>query len=560
MPAEQALSPGSIAVSAVCRQLHRAYHDVRFYPPGHPTVQQTLDSLTEMLISYVDEHGSLVLAVTEDRLLHEGESVYSYEAGHDNLAFLMFRDGVRTLSLHRGLETGEVEALALCLARADDPTDAEQDLVTRFWEEDFAHIEYYVVNPFQGGDTLREGMVDALRGAVIRRLEEASLGSTTVHGIAAGDLTVVEQTVFDWGTLALSAAELEQCDWMSQDPSDALQEFTIVLLEIAAGSSGQAADFDSLTRSLAMVVDSHMRSRNMEGLTLVFGRLARLEAECRGPTGLFDSVAETGVTTEGLARFLAGIGQMPAEEAARIEGFLSAQRSRIYPALLELLAETDDRAMRRSVLALLGSEDGVPLSELIPFLQDPRWYVVRNAVQLAAGSPDSSLPGQLERLLRHPDVRVRREVMRTLDTLSSGPALDVLAKALGDGDSSVRTLAVGSLGRQGSYKHAAVVLAHVEGPDFDARPAEEAEAFLLALAALARDQAVPVLDRLWRRKLFRARPAPIRLAAIQAVATIPGPAARSVLKDAARSGDAQVKKVAAHALHKPQTGGSWSSQ
>ena len=128
----------------------------------------------------------------------------------------------------------------------------------------------------------------------------------------------------------------------------------------------------------------------------------------------------------------------------------------------------------------------------------------------------------------------------------------MLATALADEDSSVRTLTVRSLGRQGGQEHEAIVLAHVESHNFDTRPAEEVEAFLVALAALARERAVPVLDRLWRRKLFHARPSSVRLAALQALGAISSPEAQSALMEAAKSGDTQVKRAASHALHEAQ--------
>ena len=100
-----------------------------------------------------------------------------------------------------------------------------------------------------------------------------------------------------------------------------------------------------------------------------------------------------------------------------------------------------------------------------PLFEDPRWYVVRNAVQLAAGMRDPELVRQLERLRRHPDVRVRREIVRTLDTFGGeAAALQVLAKAVSDEDSSVRTLAARSLGRHGGREYEAVVLAQIESP------------------------------------------------------------------------------------------------
>jgi HEAT repeat protein len=166
----------------------------------------------------------------------------------------------------------------------------------------------------------------------------------------------------------------------------------------------------------------------------------------------------------------------------------------------------------------------------------------------------------LERLLRHPDVRVRRETIRTLDTLGGGPAVRVLAKALADQDSSVRTLAVQSLGRQGSHEHEAMVLAQVEGRDFDTRATEEIEAFLVALAVMGKERAVPVLDRLWRRRRLRVRPIAVRLAALNALGAIAASAAQTVLMEAAKSKDAQVKRAATGALQEGQARRAGSHQ
>jgi len=171
--------------------------------------------------------------------------------------------------------------------------------------------------------------------------------------------------------------------------------------------------------------------------------------------------------------------------------------------------------------------------------------VVRNAVQLAAGMREPELVSQLERLRRHPDVRVRREIMRTLDTFGGeAAALQVLAKAVSDEDSSVRTLAARSLGRHGGREYEAVVMAQIETRDFDSRPPDEIEAFLVALADLSKERAVPVLDRLWRRRRFVARPMPVRISALKALGTISGPTSRTALSQAAKSGEGQIRKTA----------------
>jgi HEAT repeat protein len=255
------------------------------------------------------------------------------------------------------------------------------------------------------------------------------------------------------------------------------------------------------------------------------------------------------VTAERVGGLLADRGPEEVEQVARVDRFLATTRPWIIPALLEALAATEDRSVRKTLLAILDAGGGVPGSYLVPLFEDPRWYVVRNAVQLAAGMRDPELVRQLERLCRHPDVRVRREIVRTLDTFGGeAAALQVLAKAVSDEDSSVRTLAARSLGRHGGREYEAVVMAQIDARDFDSRPPDEIEVFLLALADLSKEQALPVLDRLWRRRRFVARPMPVRISALRALGTIPGSASHTALSQAAKSGEGQIRKTALRVL------------
>jgi hypothetical protein len=551
MREEAALSSDHRSVSEICACLHRAYRDLRFYPPDHPTARQALDVLGETVISHVNARGPLTLEVEEGRLTYAGQQVYSYQTSRDNLAFLLFRDGIRSLSLYPGLEAGEVEVLVDRLAHADDLADAEHDLATALWEQDFAHIDYHVADPFLGGEVLREGTIDALRETVLRRLDEVALTGVSRTGAPAGGMRPVERTELDAESLALTQTEIEQSEQAATASSTALEDFTLVLLEMAGDSPEPSSGDDALIRSLSMVIDHYLENRNLEGLSLVLDRLQRLEVQGRRPAGFVGLVVGGAVTAEHLVGLLEGIGQAPPDEAARIDNFLGTMRRWAIPALLQLLGETDDRAVRKMVLAVLLSDD-VPGQYLWPLMQDSRWYVVRNAVQLAAGSLDPDLAGHLERLLHHPEVRVRREVMRTLDASGGDRDVQALVKALNDEDSSVRTLAARSLGRHGAREHEATVLAHVESRDFDTRPTEEVEALLGAFARVGGERAVAVLDKLWRRRRFSAHPLPVRLAALQALGAVSSPAAERALKEAMESGEAQLQRTAVRALHEAQ--------
>jgi HEAT repeat protein len=181
-------------------------------------------------------------------------------------------------------------------------------------------------------------------------------------------------------------------------------------------------------------------------------------------------------------------------------------------------------------------------------LRDRRWYVVRNAVQLSAAAGHRELTHHAPRLLRHPEVQVRREVVRALERFDGPAASSGLTQALTDSDSSVRTLAARAIGPEVGPETQGVLLAHIESRDFSSLPSEEMEAFFGAYAGSAQERAVPLLERSWRKRLFSPRPMAFRVAAVLALGRVGGPAARAALEEASKSGDQQIKRAAVQAV------------
>jgi len=536
------------AVTGICASLHRAYRDLRLYPEGHPAVRQALDGLVARVQKYLDEEGSLVLDVEENGLLHNGQVVYASDSSQDNMAFLMFRDGLRSISIRSGVESEELEGFARRLAHADDLDPNENDLATVLWEDDFAHIDYGLVDLFLEGEVLADGAIEALRDIVLTRLQETGPITVSEAATAADELEVVELRPTDTGNLTLTEEELARGEMVATLPSTTLEEFAVVLFELLGSYPWQIKEEDGFHRALVTVVGSYVVTGQLERIDFLIGRLRDLEAQGRCTPGFVGSVLSSSVTPGGLNQLLMRARQLSAVENAHIQEFLLSVQRWVMPALLQLLADTPDRALRRGLLALLGEGGGVPGSLLSPLLADSRWYVVRNAVQLAALSPDETLMDELERLIRHPEVQVRREVVRTLTAFGGARAVKLITKFLSDDDSSVRVLAAGGIGRLGGPEHEPLILGQIDSRGFEARAPDEISAFLLAYASLAGEQAVARLERLWKSRLFDSHALPVRMAALKALGTIRGPRARASLQEAARSGGGQVRREAERTL------------
>jgi hypothetical protein len=556
------VSPSVVVESAkkVCSRIHQGYRDHRLYPVGHPTTRNTMELLATTVKSHLESLGPLALQVTENRLLLDGDEVYAHVESRDNLAFLMFRDGVRALTLIPGIEPSELEALVDCLARADQMQDSDHDLSTALWEQGLVHVRLEVVDPFLQGDGGSDESFDELRDTVLRRLNElASVDKAEAEAKNASeqdtDPTLVgrgmsrdEQEKVDEESLALTDEELARGEWLASHPADPLDEFVVVLLEIVGNPATLPGGEEAVYRSLSLALGHYLDNLNQDGLNMVIGQLGRMEAEGLIRVGTVESVFGEAATAEHLGNMISAAAAASPEAVEGVGQLLARVRESVYPALLETLVVSSDKVVRKTVLDLLLAEGGIPARHLWPLMTDSRWYVVRNAVQLATASGDPAVASHLEPLLRHGDTRVRREVARSLGVVGDAKCLPLLVRAISDEDSAVRILAVRGLARQGSKGQFPAVQAQVESRDFETRSPEEVEAFLIAYAALGGDRALETLNRMWKRRVFGTRPLPLRLAAVSALGAVGSADARRALTEAMTGGEPQLQRVAARVL------------
>jgi hypothetical protein len=121
---------------------------------------------------------------------------------------------------------------------------------------------------------------------------------------------------------------------------------------------------------------------------------------------------------------------------------------------------SEDRAARISALRVLGRLEKSSISafsELLShpktfirkddgdFLVDEKWYKVRNVIYVLGNITDDESTKLLSKLGQDPDVRVRMEVVKALEKISTSQSRDVLLSFLNDGEEEVRRAAISSL-------------------------------------------------------------------------------------------------------------------
>lgn len=132
-------------------------------------------------------------------------------------------------------------------------------------------------------------------------------------------------------------------------------------------------------------------------------------------------------------------------DASRVPDLLAPFGDVAVEVLLDMLAEEDDRDRRAQVLSVLRVAAAGHLGPVTARLEDPRWYVVRNAVSLLGAAGGADVLDRLGFAARHDSPEVRREAARALVLAGGTAAVPHLSDLAGDGSPDVARLAVSAL-------------------------------------------------------------------------------------------------------------------
>lgn len=224
--------------------------------------------------------------------------------------------------------------------------------------------------------------------------------------------------------------------------------------------------------------------------------------------------------------------------------------------LLTRLAVEEEQSARKVLFDALVSQGEVALAAIVATLKDDRWPVLRNAAQLLGEIRATAAIEPLRPLLRHRDLRVRREALRALTRIGGNSVIAIIAKILQGDDSELRHQAMLCLA---AIKNPATIPLLVQFLQVKDWRFQQLEAKIDAVRALGEIGSVEVLPELMaivnRRSLFyRSRNDALRAAALLAMGEIGGPEVIRFLELMEAASSPTVAKAAVNASKQARKG------
>ncbi len=554
-------------VAAWMDALARTIEASRVRLPGDGDLVAFQAALETSLQSCLNDIGNIALVVEEFDLLFEGHCVYHNATECGSISATLYRDGVRRITLRRGVRSDELRHLVDILGRAiDGHGHGWDDAATLLWEGNLRNIDYACA-PIDDWDPQTGDVLIGDAGAEHPVQGHAEEPPAAGGGYDANGLELERSD--DWPMSAGAAPP-------RAEPNGAPYAFTSVeaenirmitmiedvvplherVLEVASAmltAEQEAGGFLESGSIIALLVERAVGGGDMKEADQLVGRLRSLAAAKPSARMEFEAAADRIIEDIAQSDYLCRIGSVLTSEREidlrALTNFLTKLGPAAAPTLCDVLGEVDEMKFRRAICEALAVSCRDHVDVLVERLSDPRWFLVRNILYILGRIGHQGVERAIGDALYHSDVRVRRESVRALGGLDSPTSRAYLNSALRDSDKGVRILVAKQLSRTENERGAKIIWSVIESPEFADRDGEERAAFFRAFGRAGSDALVPRVELV----LTRPRPFPsgddeIRAAAALSLAWLGTPAALAVLSREVRSRHDAVRRAVVSAL------------
>jgi HEAT repeat protein len=544
-------------VSELINGLVKALRAFHMYLPNNPIYQRATDNLRAAFSPVWAVLDELVLTVAETDFVWEEHTVYHQLNKSESVAWGLFKDGMRSLTIRRGAEEEELPRFLETINRARFlPADAGDDLLTLLWEQEFLLIQYQFIEFFgEGGGGLPEQTGTYPQGAQDtvatqqRQAQVAQEAPPRPKGVV--DLEEFDSTLYflDEREINYVAAELEQ-EYRRDVRSSSLN----VLFDLIE-AQGDPAIRVELIAILEQLFPNLLNARDFRTAAMVLREAKVIRARAPGllpaHADRLDAFVAKLSEPAIVSQLLQSLDEAPtlAGEAEVAEVLRELRASALEPVLTWIpnLSSTALRTVLEGVADRLAAANP---PEMLRVLRSPESEALTAVIALCGRlSLHQAVPGLTE-TAGHAKPDVRLATVQALAQLATPAAMALIDKAIEDPDRGVRLAAVrvaGSRGYKGSLKRVEGIVLGKAVKDMDLT---EKMAFFEAYGAIAGPAGLkPLSGLLLPRGLLKMKESSeTRACAAIALGRIRTPEAREVLKGAADDKDLVVRNAVSRAL------------
>lgn len=577
-PIKEPPNPELSSVKRLLTLLDKTAKSSRTYGAANPVAQKFFQQLFEGLTVHLGTYSKLAFLVQRSELYFNGEVVYRAEQGSstESVAFKLYSDGIRELTFLEGLPAEDLSFLLDSLWGSLDPNEEnDDDIVTRLWSKNLSTITVVtaeeIAKASTGGDVFAlptAGTMEAPESSLRDLLDREQAKARKEKGLGAdGSSPAGNKTAsggasrFQSGHVGYAVTETELAELAREIEAESTRDNTTYLLDMLTAILASEKSAAILTKLLDLwgnVIGSLTAQGKWVVLESVLG-LLHVTAEVRPDLGedqktqlaaLLDSLGRP----ERMKMIEAYLNRTPGASTEGLPAVLLSMTSAAVPALCTLLANLETPAHQAIAAEALEALAKDQPDHLLRGLTDRRPRYVKNLLTILLKWNDPRFADAIEKLVRYPDMQVRKEVIRAIGIFRPNGNGMKLITFMNDAEESVRFASLKLL-MTGQYKASYSAWSPLIATDtFMDRTLSEKRAVFLAMRATSGDEVIPYFESLFTEWSWTNRKKKEELAALaaEALGKLASPAALMALELGQKKGGASVRQACTAALAQAQ--------
>jgi len=364
------------------------FKKILLYPQDHVIFQTAMHKLIQELDQFLHQHGALRLRIDQQRIYHQEEVVHEGPLSEENLAFILFRDGIYLLELAPAIEQWEVHQFLEVLQKHQILTeDSENDIVTALWEMELPHLRYEADDvgfdtasnfsiPELGGGDCGQTYDGDRDGKIAGENDADSAGTTAGHGTSPLPVDLNLRPAFEWDLVKITAADREYIqNLLAEEEKWERIEYVLYILFYILHQQKQPDDFSQVMAFLIQELKDALKNYAYES---VYNTLQILNNSLYSPKSeghwsapmledLFGSLSKNGFLGV-LAHDWHNIAACDVENLGHLKRALLLLNADIVVALGPMLLEPQSKNTRKLLMTVIGIQaerDYQPFKDLL---------------------------------------------------------------------------------------------------------------------------------------------------------------------------------------------------
>jgi len=538
----------------------------RIFPPENPSLVGFRELLFRKFQFFLKRYHVFSFKIGEYEFSFNNRVMYENKELKGSLAFFLYKDGLREFRFLEGLEEWEIQGFLDVIKRGDQVNKQEDDLVTMIWERDFVHISYQATDEYleDTAVTIPENIEQFRKNLIFEPLAhqidpdylDEETGEEVNYYEAMNRAASPPSVAMNRDVYFLTPQELEGLRKEVETETSPTFLFNIIdiLFEIMALEKKPEPYQDAVT-VLNKLLDALLTLGEFQKATDLLSRvfiILKTYSLQEWQIKAIQDLAESAGNPERIERIGKVLDRREGVRLDEVRGYLKLLKPNSIQPLMKVLGDLGNPKARRTVCDAVCEIGKDQMDQILPFLEDRRWYLVRNVVYILGRIGKEPAIPSVQKALGHREMRVRREAVQALGFIGGSKAFHLLIKSLQDADVRIRCAAALNLGKVGRKSSLPYLLEVIQAKEFTGREAAEKKAFFDAVGLAGSNDPIPLLKKLLMKKAWfrRKKVDELRQGAASALALIASREARVALEQGQESNNASIRKACQQALRR----------